>query len=36
MGEIWALVDKNENEKGVLIERGINTPIPKEKWKRLL
>lgn len=28
MGEIWALVDINENETGVLIERGTHTPIP--------
>lgn len=28
MGEIWELVDINENKTGVLIERGTHTPIP--------
>ena len=29
MGELWELVDINENKTGVMIERGTNTPIPK-------
>ena len=28
MGELWELVDINENKTGVMIERGTNTPIP--------